>query len=192
VEAMSNSFSLFKISINSFKFSIQTTSIHGIIDASNTFSFGIKILLNPFSLAQIVAGKTQFIFLNFPSRDNSQIKIESSIKLFSTTPSCKSIQTAIAKSKPDPDFLISAGAIFTTILVIGNLVPLDFIAERSLSLASFTHWSGSQTISKYGIQLFISTSTSIKSDTNQFTAIEFILLIIIPFLIFNKYIIYNI
>jgi hypothetical protein len=139
VEATSNSFFLFKISINSLKFFTQITSIHGIIEASVTFSFGIKIFLNPFSLAQIVAGKTPFIFLNLPSRDNSQIKIESSIKLFSTTPSCKSIQTAIAKSKLDPDFLISAGAIFTTILVIGSLVQLDFIAERSLSLASFTH-----------------------------------------------------
>jgi hypothetical protein len=73
---------------------------------------------------------------------------------------------------------MSAGAIFTTILVIGSLVPLDFIAERSLSLASLTPWSGSQTISKYGIPLFISTSTSIKSEFSQFTAIEFILLII--------------
>jgi hypothetical protein len=168
----------FKISINSLKFSTQITSIHGIIEASIKFSFGINIRLNHFSFAQIVDGKTPFIFLNFQSRESSQIKIDFSIKSFFISFSCKSIQIAIGKSKLDPDFLISAGAIFTTILVIGSLVPLDFIAERSLSLASLTHWSGSQTISKYGIPLFISTSTSIKSEFNQFTAIEFILLII--------------
>jgi hypothetical protein len=178
ISAGTSGFFSFKISINSHKLSIQITSIQGIIEASKTFSFGINICLNHFSLAQIVDGKTQFISLNFQSRDNSQIKIELSNKSFFTSRSCDNIQTAIGKSKPEPDFLMSAGAIFTTILVTGSLVPLDFIAERSLSLASFTHWSGSQTISKYGIPLFISTSTSIKSESNQFTAIEFILLII--------------
>jgi hypothetical protein len=134
------------------RFSIQITSIQGIIEASKTFSFGIKILLNHLSFAQIVEGRTQFIFLNFPSNDNSHIKTELFTKVSKITPSCKSIQTAIAMSKLEPDFLISAGARLTTILVDGNLVQLDFRAERSLSLASLTHWSGSQTISKYGIQ----------------------------------------
>jgi hypothetical protein len=128
--------SQFKICFNSFKSSTQTTSIHGIIEASKIFSFGIKILLNHFSFAQIVLGKTQFIFLNFQSSDNSQIKIASFINFSITSHSCKSIQTAIAKSKFGPDFLISAGAKFIVILEAGNLESLDFKAERSLSFDS--------------------------------------------------------
>jgi hypothetical protein len=126
------------MSINSLKLSTQITSIHGIIEASITFSFGINIRLNHFSLAQIVDGKTPLIFLSFQSRESSQVKIDFSTKMFSISFFCKSIQIAIGKSKLEPDFFISAGAIFTTILVIGSLVPLDFIAERSLSLASLT------------------------------------------------------
>jgi hypothetical protein len=169
------------MSINSLRLSTQITSIQGIIEASKTFSFGINILLNHFSFAQIVDGKTQFIFLSFQSKDNSHIKIELLTKKSRIKFSCKSIQIAIAKSKPEPDFLISAGAKLTTILVEGNFVQLDFKAERSLSLASLTHWSGNQTISKYGIPLFISTSTSIISEIKPLTAIELILLIIFYF-----------
>jgi len=45
------------------------------IDASFVFEAGTKILLNHFSFAQMVAGKTHEIILSLPSRDNSQRKI---------------------------------------------------------------------------------------------------------------------
>gem|GEM_PF-4067558 len=69
------SFLQFNISIKSIKLSIHTTSIPSTIDASETFSFGINILLNQFSFAQIVAGNTPETFLSFPSSDNSPINI---------------------------------------------------------------------------------------------------------------------
>jgi hypothetical protein len=133
---MINSFSQFKISIASDKDSTEIISIQGIIEASKLFSFGKKILLNHFSLALIVAGKTEGIFLNFQSKDNSQIKILSSIKSESKTPEFSKTPIAIGKSKLGHVFLISAGAKFTTILVIGNLFQADFIADFSLSLLS--------------------------------------------------------
>jgi hypothetical protein len=52
-----NSLSQFNISITSCKLETAITSIQGIIDASITLSFGINILLNHISFAQIVAGK---------------------------------------------------------------------------------------------------------------------------------------
>jgi hypothetical protein len=55
----------------------------GIIDASNAFSLGRKILLNHFSSAQITAGKTPHTFLSFPSSDSSHKNIESAIKSIS-------------------------------------------------------------------------------------------------------------
>jgi hypothetical protein len=47
--AISKALSLFKNCIISDKLSTGITSIFGIIDASNAFSFGINILLNHFS-----------------------------------------------------------------------------------------------------------------------------------------------
>jgi hypothetical protein len=46
------------------------------------------------------------------------------------------IQIAIHKSYETHDFLISAGARFTVILVVGNLNEEDFKAHLSLSLLS--------------------------------------------------------
>jgi hypothetical protein len=83
-----------------------------------------------------VAGNTETTFLSLQSRDNSHKKIESDINVSSINPSFNMIQIAIGKSKLGQDFLISAGARFTVILVIGNLLPLDFIADLSLSLLS--------------------------------------------------------
>ena len=166
------------------KFSIQIISIQGIIDASIEFHFGTKILLKPFSFAQIVIGKIESTILNFQSKANSQMKIESSINLSSVIhQSFLKIQIAIGKSKLGQDFLIFAGAKLTVILVVANLVSLDFIADFNLSLLSCTHWSGKPTIVKAGSQLLISTSTSTKVDSNQLTAIAFVCVIIYSFYI---------
>jgi hypothetical protein len=129
----------FNISIASSKDSTSITSIHGIIDASRELVFGTNILLNHFSFAQIVAGKIEATFLRFQSSDNSQIKIESLIKLLLIYQPFKSIHIAIGKSKLGQDFLISAGAKLTVILFIGNLFPDDFNADFILSLLSCTH-----------------------------------------------------
>jgi hypothetical protein len=127
---------LLSISIRSGKLSTATTSIHGIIEASFELAFGTKILLNHLALAHIVAGNTDSTLLSLPSRDNSQMNIESFISVSSINHSCNSIQIAIGKSKLGPDFLIFAGARFTVILVIGNLFQDDFNADLSLSLLS--------------------------------------------------------
>jgi hypothetical protein len=112
------------------------TSIQGIIDASKAFSFGTKILLNHFCIAQIVAGRIELTFLTLASKDNSQRKIESFTKLSSIYHQFKSIQIAIGTSKLGPLFLISAGAKLTVILLIGNLFQADFKADFNLSLLS--------------------------------------------------------
>jgi len=131
-----NSISKFNIFITSNKFFTQITSIQGIIEASKQLSFGTKILLNHFSFAQIVVGKILETFLNFQSKDNSQMKIESFTNLSLICPPFNKIQIAIGKSKLGHDFLISAGARFTVILLIGNLFELDLKADFILSLLS--------------------------------------------------------
>jgi hypothetical protein len=134
--AMFNSLFQLSISTTSSKLSTGITSIHGIIDASCEFSFGTNILLNHFSFAHIVAGKTDATFLSLQSRDNSQIKTDSFINLSPINHQFNNIQIAIGKSKLGPDFLMSAGAKLTVILVIGNLFQIDLIADLSLSLLS--------------------------------------------------------
>lgn len=67
--------SWFKIQTRSESFSILITSISGIIDASFVFSAGIKMRLNHFSFAHIVAGRTLGMCLRLPSRESSQRKI---------------------------------------------------------------------------------------------------------------------
>jgi hypothetical protein len=78
---------------------------------------------------------------NAISKSSLQIKfIESSINLSSVIhQSFLKIQIAIGKSKLGQDFLIFAGAKLTVILVVANLVSLDFIADFNLSLLSCTH-----------------------------------------------------
>jgi hypothetical protein len=132
-----NDFLSFNISIKSSSVSTEITSISGIIEASFAFIYGINILLNHFSFAQIVAGSTLEIFLNFQSRASSHKKILSFTSLSSLIhQSFKSIQIAIGKSKLGHVFLISAGARFIVILLAGSLELLDFIADLSLSLLS--------------------------------------------------------
>jgi hypothetical protein len=104
------------------------------------FSFGINILLNQFSRAQIVAGSIPDTFLSFQSSANSHKNILHSINFFSMiTSSDNRIQIAIGKSKLGPTFLMSAGARFTVILVVGSLARLDFKALLTLSLLSWIH-----------------------------------------------------
>jgi hypothetical protein len=90
-----------------------------------------------FCIAQITLGKIEFTRLTLPSRDNSQIKTEFfKYSLSFIFHVLLSIQTAIGKSKETQDFLISAGAKFTVILVAGSLKLDDFKALLSLSLLS--------------------------------------------------------
>jgi hypothetical protein len=130
----------FNIFIKSFNDSTQITSIQGIIEASIAFHFGTKILSKPFSFAQIVIGNTESTTLTFQSRANSPTKTDLSINLSSVIhQSFLKIQIAIGRSKLGQDFFIEAGAKFTVILVVANLVSLDFIADFNLSLLSWTH-----------------------------------------------------
>jgi hypothetical protein len=77
VSLIFNSIFPLSISVTSSKLSSGITSIHGTMDASFEFAFGTNILLNHFSFAQIVAGKTDATFLSLQSSDNSKIKTES-------------------------------------------------------------------------------------------------------------------
>ena len=74
------------------------------------------------------------------------------------------IPIAIGKSKYVPSFLISAGAKFTITLPEGKEKPEFFIAECTLSFASFTALSGKPTILIPGTEKIASTSTSILQE----------------------------
>jgi hypothetical protein len=124
------------IFITSDKFFTLIISIQGIIEASGELSYGTKILLKPFSLAFIVAGKILFTFLKSQFKDNSQIKIEFSINFSSISPELSKIPIAIGKSKLGQVFFMSAGARFTIILVVGNFFQEFFNADLILSLLS--------------------------------------------------------
>jgi len=67
---------------------------------------------------------------------------------------------AMDRSREEPSFLISAGARFTVIFLVGNSKAEFLMAELTLSLASFTATSGRPTILKRGSPLARSTSTS--------------------------------
>jgi hypothetical protein len=57
--------------ITSVRDSTGIISIQDTIEASNEFSFGTNILLNPCSFAHKVDGKTPQTFLNLPSKESS-------------------------------------------------------------------------------------------------------------------------
>jgi len=67
---------------------------------------------------------------------------------------------AMDKSKEEPSFLMSAGARFTVIFLVGKVKDEFLMAELTLSLASFTATSGRPTILNLGSPLARSTSTS--------------------------------
>jgi len=64
------------------------------------------------------------------------------------------------KSREEPSFLISAGARFTVIFLVGNSKAEFLIAELTLSFASLTAASGRPTILNLGSPLARSISTS--------------------------------
>jgi hypothetical protein len=112
-------------------------SIFGIIEASKAFSFGTNIRLNHLFAAPITAGRTHQIFLNFPSRASSHKNILSPNNSDSSIYQALSkIPSAIERSKQGPVFLISAGARFTVIRLVGSFVLQDFIALLRRSLLS--------------------------------------------------------
>src|SRR3989304_8571471 len=122
----------------------------GIKEASKAFSYGRKILLNPFSLAIIAIGKTPLIVLNLPSNDNSPIN-NVLLDMSSEIEICLEVNKspkAIGKSKAGPSFLISAGAKLIVVLLEGVETPEFFNAARTLSFDSSTALSGSSTILK--------------------------------------------
>jgi len=107
--------------MSSARLLIVITSISGMIDASRALFLGIKIRLNHFSFAHIVAGKILGTCFKVPSSESSQRNMESLIRLSSTIyPSERRIQTAIPTSKLGQVFLIFAGARLTVIRVVGS------------------------------------------------------------------------
>ena len=101
------------------------------------------------------------------------MKIEDlTISLF-IKPKLISIPTAIAKSKDEPSFLISAGAKFTLIFFPTNFIPLFFIATLILSLDSFMLVPSIPTISQCGIPADKSTCASTIVPSIPFKAIVF-------------------
>ena len=65
-------------------------------------------------------------------------------------PHADRMPTRIGKSKWVPIFLILAGARFTVIRLVGNVMPLFLVAARTRSRASFTAASGKPTMSNAG------------------------------------------
>jgi len=117
------------------------------------FSSGTITLLYHFSFAKITVGRTACTERTAPSKASSPITNVSFKILCSILHSSKRIPRAIGRSKLGPDFLISAGARFTVILVRGNGRSEFLIAERTRSRLSWIAVSGSHTIIKAGMPL---------------------------------------
>lgn len=165
----------FNISAISLRDSIAMISIQGMIAASIALGFGTKILLYQSSLAHIVIGRIEETALSFQSSASSQTNRESFINgVLSIHQSFWRIHIAIGRSKLGHDFFMFAGARLTVILLLESFILLDFIALRSRSLLSWTHWSGNHTMVKAGSQLLISTSVSMTVDSSQFIDNEWI------------------
>jgi hypothetical protein len=95
------------------------------------------MFLYHFSFAPITLGKIELTDLSFQSSESSPINIEFFKKsLSSISQVLFKIHIAIPKSNETQAFLMSAGAKFTVILVVGNLKEDDFKAHLSLSLLS--------------------------------------------------------
>ena len=74
-----------------------------------------------------------------PSSPSSPRKsVFSNISLYGINSSDMRTAIAIARSKPVPSFLMSAGERFTVIFFAGIINPVFLRAERTLSLASLT------------------------------------------------------
>ena len=151
------------------KISIPSTS-----DASTTFSLGRKTFLNPFSFAAFVMGRIPFIGLISPFRASSPITIASSSLSKETWFEAARSAMAIGKSKFEPCFFNSAGARFTVFFSMGYLSPLFLMAERTLSLDSWTEMSPSPTILNEESPREISASTSMRSQLSPVAVIDWI------------------
>ena len=161
------------IAINSQRFFTSTTSISGMIDASSALTDGTNILLNHFSFAPIVAGRTDFTFLSLPSSASSHINMLSLIiSSLSIYHSLRRIPIAIGRSKLGPVFFILAGARLTVIRLVGSLAWLDLSALLRRSLLSWTDVSASHTMVNAGRPLLMSTSTSMIVVSRPFTLIQ--------------------
>lgn len=128
--------------------------------ASWAFSFGRKMLVNPFSFACFVIGRAPVILLTFPVKESSPIIIEFLIFWDEIWLSASRIAVAIARSKCEPCFRSWAGARFMVFLVCGNFAPLFFILVLTLSFDSWTDVSPSPTIENEGRPELISAWTS--------------------------------
>ena len=118
--------------------------------ASPAFAVGTYISESPAFFAAIVMERTPLTGLMSPERLTSPTKhLPSVFALISTLH--LSMDKRIEISKPVPCFILSAGARFIVILVLGNSMPLDLIAALILENASFTAASGSPTRLNAGI-----------------------------------------
>ena len=106
------------------------------------------------------------------------------IHSFLIIPKLIKIPTAIAKSKEEPSFLISAGAKFTLIFFPTSFIPVFFIATVILSFDYFILVPNIPTISQCGIPADKSTCASTTVPSVPFNAIVFT--------IDNKFILLNI
>ena len=122
-----------------------STSMLSTTAASAALLSGIMMPLYPSSLALSVMGNAPFIGISLPSSPNSPIiRYCSSLSVF-TASSAANMPMAIGRSYAEPSFLMSAGAMFTIIFLLGKRNPLCVSAEFILCWLSFTALSGSPT-----------------------------------------------
>ena len=115
------------------------------IAASRIFFLGRINPSNPFRFASIAIGNAPLIAFKLPSKESSpMIKYVESFSDGICSLAAK-IPIAIVRSYADPSLRISAGAIFTTIFILGITKPTCFKADSILRLLSFTALSGKPT-----------------------------------------------
>lgn len=146
--------------------------ISGIREASFRFSSGRNTYAKPLSFAKMTEGRTELTGRRLPSSASSQRKMERSMKSSEKHSWHHRMPIAIGRSKLGHRFLMSAGARLIVMRVAGKLNQEFRMAVRTLSLLSWMAMSASQTMLKFGIQLLISTSTSIRCPSSQLMATE--------------------
>ena len=148
-------------SMVSFRLETPITDIPCTKAASCTFSFGTMQLVIPSSLAQMTIGRTPGIAFIDPSRLSSPSTNVCSIGNSAVTPSDRSTAVAIARSYPEPSFLISAGDKLIVMRFGGKWKPEFLSAVLTRSDDSLTDDDRYPTMVNTGRPSFTSASTSI-------------------------------
>ena len=103
------------------------------------------ILLNPFSLAANAIGRAPGTACSEPSSPSSAAKTVSAAAMMPICSRAINMETAIARSKPEPAFGRSAGERFTVTRLLSEGMAQEENAARTLSFASLRDASGSPT-----------------------------------------------